>query len=63
LAVPTANPISLEQIIGRIMRKHPAKPNPVVLDINFSSYPEKKQAAFRKGFYLNKGWDILDFKA
>lgn len=59
LAVPTSNPISLEQIIGRIMRQHPDKPDPEVLDICFSSNIEKRQAALRLGFYLDKGWKIV----
>lgn len=58
LAVPTSNPISLEQIIGRIMRLHPDKPTPEVLDITFSSSAEKRQAALRLGFYMDKGWEI-----
>ena len=58
LAVPTANKISIEQIIGRIMRPHPAKPLPVVIDVCFSSPAEKRQQAIRTGFYLDKGWEI-----
>lgn len=58
LAVPTSNPISLEQIIGRVMRLHPDKPDPVVLDIAFSSPVEKRQAALRLGFYMDKGWQV-----
>ena len=59
LAVPTANPISLEQIIGRIMRQHPDKLDPVVIDLQFSSGPEKRQNAARAGFYLSKGWKVV----
>ena len=59
LAVPTSNPISLEQIIGRIMRQHPDKLDPVVLDLQFSSGPEKRQNTARQGFYLSKGWKII----
>lgn len=58
LAVPTSNPISLEQIIGRIMRQHPDKLDPVVLDLQFSSGPEKRQNTARAGFYLSKGWKV-----
>ena len=58
LAVPTSNPISLEQIIGRIMRQHPDKLAPVVLDLQFSSGPEKRQNTARQGFYLSKGWKV-----
>lgn len=59
LAVPTSNPISLEQIIGRIMRQHPDKLDPVVLDLQFSSGPEKRQNNTRQGFYLSKGWKVV----
>jgi superfamily II DNA or RNA helicase len=58
LAVPTANKISIEQIIGRIMRPFPGKPSPVVVDVCFSSPSEKRQQAIRTGFYMDKGWTI-----
>ena len=58
LAVPTANLVNLEQVIGRIMRQHPDKPTPVVLDIAFSSPAEKRQLGMRTGFYMDKGWTI-----
>ena len=58
LAVPTSNPISLEQIIGRIMRLHPDKLDPVVLDVNFKSAPERKQDTARLAFYVSKGWTV-----
>ena len=59
LAVPTTNPISLEQIIGRIMREHPNKLDPVVLDLQFSGANDKKQNATRLAFYASKGWDVI----
>ena len=59
LAVPTSNPISLEQIIGRIMRLHPDKKDPVVIDLQFSSHAEKKQNNARLAFYASKGWDVV----
>lgn len=58
LAVPTANLVNLEQIVGRIMRQHPDKPTPQVLDISFSSPVERRQLGLRTGFYLDKGWKI-----
>lgn len=58
LAVPTSNPVSLEQIIGRIMRLHPEKLDPVVMDISFSSPMERKQGSARLAFYTGKGWKI-----
>ena len=58
IATPTSNPISLEQIIGRIMRPHPDKLTPLVLDINFASSSEKRQDAARLAFYVKKGWKV-----
>ena len=59
LAVPTSNFINLEQIIGRIMRLHPDKPDPEVLDLNFSSAAERRQNAARLSFYISKGWKVV----
>ena len=43
LAVPMSNDSLLEQIIGRVMREHPGKLNPVVVDVQFSGWLDKKQ--------------------
>lgn len=58
LAAPMANDSLLEQIIGRIMRMHPAKLDPLVIDMNFSAPSDKRQNKMRKDFYLRKGWEI-----
>lgn len=58
LAVPTANLVNLEQVIGRVMRQHPDKPDPVVIDVAFSSPAERRQQGLRMGFYMDKGWNI-----
>ncbi len=58
LAVPLANAPTLEQIIGRIMRLHPGKLDPVVIDIQFGGPAAKRQNDLRLAFYLEKGWDI-----
>lgn len=58
LAVPTSNPIILEQIIGRAMRQHPNKLNPVIYDLQFSSPAERKQNNARLAFYVSKGWNV-----
>lgn len=58
LAVPTGNKIILEQLIGRIMRKHPDKLPPEVIDLNFSGHDSRKHNNDRLGFYLEKGWVI-----
>ena len=58
LAVPSANLVNLEQVIGRVMRQHPEKPIPLVVDIAFSSPVEKRQLGLRTGFYMDKGWKV-----
>jgi superfamily II DNA or RNA helicase len=58
LAVPIANDSLLEQIVGRIQRQHKDKLTPVVLDMQFSGFMDKKQNRDRLGFYMRKGWDI-----
>lgn len=58
LPEPIANVINLEQLSGRIMRKHPNKLDPLLVDINFSGYADKKQNNLRLGFYLEKGWKV-----
>jgi len=58
LPEPIANHSNLEQLIGRIMRKYPDKLQPLVLDIHFSSYTDKRQNNIRLGLYIEKGWDI-----
>jgi superfamily II DNA or RNA helicase len=58
LPEPSANLITLEQLIGRIMRLNPGKLDPVVIDMTFSSAAEKKQTNIKKAFYISKGWDM-----
>jgi superfamily II DNA or RNA helicase len=59
LAEPMAYDGLIEQIIGRVMRKHDEKIQPEVYDINFSDYSSRKQNESRLAFYMNKGWDIV----
>ena len=59
LAVPMSNDSLLEQIVGRIMRLHEGKLNPLVIDIQFSGFADKKQNNDRLGLYMRKGWEIV----
>lgn len=58
LAVPMSNDSLLEQIIGRVQRLHDDKLNPLVLDLQFAGWADKKQNRDRLGFYMRKGWKI-----
>jgi superfamily II DNA or RNA helicase len=59
LAVPMSNDSLLEQIVGRIQRIHVDKLQPLVLDIQFSGFADKKQNNDRLGLYMRKGWEII----
>lgn len=59
LAEPTSNPIVLEQVIGRVMRLHEGKKDPVVIDIQFSSPAERAQGTKRLAFYATKDWKVV----
>lgn len=58
LAVPISNDSLLEQIIGRIQRMHDDKLPPLVLDIQFAGWADRKQNNDRMGLYLRKGWEV-----
>ena len=53
-----SNDSLLEQIVGRIQRVSEGKLNPLVVDINFAGYADKKQNNDRLGLYMRKGWQI-----
>ena len=59
LAVPMSNDSLLEQIVGRIMRPHEGKQHPIVVDIQFAGWADKKQNTDRLGLYLRKGWEVV----
>jgi len=59
LAVPMSNDSLLEQIVGRIMRIHKDKLTPLVVDIQFSGFADRKQNNDRLGLYMRKGWEII----
>ena len=59
LAVPMSNDSLLEQIVGRIMRPHEGKRHPLVVDMQFAGYADKKQNTDRLGLYLRKGWEVV----
>jgi superfamily II DNA or RNA helicase len=59
LAAPMSNDSLLEQIVGRVQRMHDGKLNPLVVDINFAGYADKKQNNDRLALYLRKGWQVV----
>lgn len=58
----TNNESLIYQLIWRIMRIHPNKLTPVVIDLCLSGSLGKKHARERKALYLVKGWKVLDIE-
>jgi len=63
LATPINNEPLLIQLIGRIIREHPNKLNPVVIDIQLArtqtQNTAKTQASNRIGTYMKLGYDVI----
>jgi superfamily II DNA or RNA helicase len=59
LAAPMSNDSLLEQVVGRVQRMHEGKLDPLVVDINFAGYADKKQNNDRLALYLRKGWQVI----
>jgi superfamily II DNA or RNA helicase len=59
LAAPMSNDSLLEQIVGRVQRMHDGKLDPLVVDVNFAGYADKKQNNDRLALYLRKGWQVI----
>lgn len=62
LATPLNNMPLLEQLIGRIIREHPDKIKPVVVDIRLSGNTVSKQYANRLGHYMKEGYELKFIK-
>ena len=56
LATPVSNTPLLTQLIGRVVRIFPNKPQPVVVDINLKGNTARKQAQLRMGHYIKEGY-------
>ncbi len=59
LTVPINNDSLLTQIVGRIQRLYPNKLQPLVLDLQFTGWADRKQNESRLGVYLREGWKII----
>lgn len=58
LGTPVNNDPMLKQLIGRVIRKHPNKLTPVIIDIVLKGATARKQAATRAGRYARKGYKV-----
>ena len=59
----TNNESLIYQLIWRIMRIHPNKLTPVVIDLCLSGSLGKKHARERKALYLVKGWKVIELNS
>ena len=58
LAEPLNNMPLLEQLIGRIVREHPDKPQPIIVDIKLTGNTVTRQFNNRLGHYMKEGYSI-----
>lgn len=58
LATPVSNTPLLTQLIGRVIREYPDKPQPVIVDINLKGRTAERQAQLRMGHYIKEGYRI-----
>lgn len=58
LAEPLNNMPLLEQLIGRIIREHPDKPQPIIVDIKLVGNTVTRQFNNRLGHYMKEGYEI-----
>jgi len=62
LAAPVSNIPLLTQLIGRVVREHPGKIDPVIVDINLKGRTAERQAQLRMGHYLKEGYKVNTIK-
>ena len=58
LATPINNEPLLTQLIGRVVRKHDNKRDPVIIDIHLRGKTAQRQASNRMGYYMKQGYQI-----
>jgi len=58
LATPINNDPLLEQLIGRVLREHPGKLTPIIVDIVLKGATAKKQSRNRAAFYIRNGYKV-----
>jgi len=58
MAYPINNRALLKQLIGRIERPYPNKPQPEAIDISLTGHTAKSQLAQRINFYMDEGYNI-----
>jgi superfamily II DNA or RNA helicase len=58
LGTPINNDPLLTQLIGRVIREHPDKLSPIIVDIHLKGETAKRQASNRMGYYMKQGYKI-----
>ena len=58
LATPVNNEPLLTQLVGRIIRIHDGKKQPIIVDIHLEGRTARRQASARMGYYIKQGYDV-----
>ena len=59
LGTPVNNEPLLTQLVGRIIRLHEGKLQPVIVDIHLEGRTARKQANARLGYYMKQGYEVI----
>ncbi|MCP3899131.1 MAG: DEAD/DEAH box helicase family protein [Desulfobacteraceae bacterium] len=62
LGVPINSDITLEQVIGRVIRIHEGKKDPLVIDIVLKGDTPRNQFRTRKQYYMSKNYEITEIQ-
>ncbi len=62
LGVPINSDVTLEQVIGRIIRKHEGNKEPLVIDIVLKGDTPRNQFRNRKQYYLSMNYEITEIQ-
>lgn len=62
LATPMNNMPLLEQLIGRVIREHPGKPQPVIVDVRLEGFTTNSQYNNRLGHYMKENYSVSHIK-
>jgi superfamily II DNA or RNA helicase len=59
LGTPINNDPLLTQLIGRVIREHPGKLQPIIVDIHLKGNTARRQASNRMAYYIRQGYKMV----
>jgi hypothetical protein len=50
----------MDQLVGRVVRIHEGKPNPIVIVPKFTGKTVEKQSMLMKSYFMKCGYNVID---